>query len=79
MGRTFCRTALESAAYGCATITSDRGGLPETFDNNLIIKKLTVKNLYKIISNLINNNNKLKKVQKTNFENVVHKLMIKLN
>ncbi len=70
----FGRTAMESAAYGCATITSDRGGLPETFDNNLIIKKLTVKNLYKIISNLINNNNKLKKVQKTNFENVVHKL-----
>ena len=33
----FGRTAMESAAYGCATITSDRGGLTETFNNNLIL------------------------------------------
>ena len=30
----FGRTAMESAAAGCATITSTKGGLPETFDNN---------------------------------------------
>ena len=30
----FGRTAMESAAYGCATITSKRGGLSETFINN---------------------------------------------
>ena len=29
----FGRTAMESAAFGCATITSKRGGLPETFEN----------------------------------------------
>ena len=29
----FGRTALESAAYGCSTITSKNGGLPETFKN----------------------------------------------
>ena len=26
----FGRTAMESAAYGCATIISNKGGLPET-------------------------------------------------
>ena len=31
----FGRTAMESAAFGCATITSKRGGLPETFENSL--------------------------------------------
>ena len=31
---------MESAAYGCATITSDRGGLGETFKNNLILDNL---------------------------------------
>ena len=39
----FGRTAMESAAYGCATITSDRGGLTETFKNKLILKKLDKK------------------------------------
>jgi len=31
----FGRTAMESAAHGCATITSKNGGLPETFYNDL--------------------------------------------
>ena len=34
----FGRTAMESAAHGCATITSMRGGLIETFDNDLFLK-----------------------------------------
>ena len=29
----FGRTAMESAAYGNATIISNKGGLPETFKN----------------------------------------------
>jgi hypothetical protein len=33
----FGRTAMESAAYGNATIISNRGGLPETFKNPIII------------------------------------------
>ena len=40
----FGRTAMESAAFGCATITSKRGGLPETFENTLFIKKLIITN-----------------------------------
>ena len=70
----FGRTAMESAAYGCATITSDRGGLTETFNNNLILENLNVKSLYNIISSLINNKAKLLKIQKRNFQNVIHKL-----
>ena len=35
----FGRTALESASRGCAVITSKSGGLSETFENNLILKK----------------------------------------
>ena len=35
----FGRTALESASRGCAVITSKSGGLSETFNNNLILKR----------------------------------------
>ena len=53
----FGRTAMESAAYGCATITSQRGGLPETFDNKLFIHKVNENDLFNLISKLINNKN----------------------
>ena len=48
---------MESAAYGCATITSQRGGLPETFDNKLFINKVNENDLFNLISKLINNKN----------------------
>ena len=70
----FGRTAMESAAYGCATITSDRGGLPETFDNDLIMDNVNTKELLKMISKLIVNKNKLNFIQKKNFKSVVHDL-----
>ena len=70
----FGRTAMESAAYGCATITSDRGGLTETFKNELILKKLDRKNLFFLISRLIKNPKLLKRIQKDNFSNVIHKI-----
>ncbi len=70
----FGRTAMESAAYGCATITSQRGGLTETFNNKLILKKLTSKEIYKSLSRLINNPSLLKKNQYENFNNVIHKI-----
>ena len=70
----FGRTAMESAAYGCATITSNRGGLPETFENNLVIDHLTSKNLFNMINGLIKDQSKLKSIQRKNFQKVVHKL-----
>jgi len=68
----FGRTAMESAAYGCATITSDRGGLNETFNNNLILKNLNDAMLEKLLCKLINSNKFLKFNQKKNFNNVIH-------
>jgi len=70
----FGRTAMESAAYGCATITSNRGGLSETFDNNLILKNLTSDALEKLILKIIKNKKYLKKIQMYNFKNVIHKI-----
>ena len=51
----FGRTSLEASAAGCAVIISNRGGLPETVTNAIILKKLSVKDLYKAIENLIIN------------------------
>jgi len=68
----FGRTAMESAAYGCATITSDRGGLQETFKNNLVLKDLSTNSLEKLILKIIKNKTFLKKIQNTNFKNVLH-------
>ncbi len=75
----FGRTAMESAAHGCATITSDRGGLTETFKNDLILDKLDVQSLYNLTKKLINDKKLLKKIQKKNYQNVVHKLQNKVN
>ena len=42
----FGRTALEASSRGCATIISNRGGLTETTNHALILKKLDEFNLY---------------------------------
>ena len=65
---------MESSAYGCATITSNRGGLTETFNNELILNKLTVNSLVRKIELLIKNPKKLKKIQINNFKNPLHNL-----
>jgi len=75
----FGRTALESASRGCAVITSLSGGLSETFNNNLILKKNNPNELVKIISKLIENKNFLLKKQKENFNNVIHTPSISIN
>ncbi len=58
---------MESAACGCATITSKNGGLPETFYNTLFLSKTTSEEIYKLIDLLIKNKNKRKFLQKKNF------------
>ena len=45
----FGRTALEASSRGCATIVSNRGGLPETTDHSIILKKINHGELYKKI------------------------------
>jgi len=68
----FGRTALEAAGNGCATITSNKGGLPETSDHHYLLQKLDANNLYRALSKLITNVSLRKKIQKKNFENTKH-------
>ena len=70
----FGRTAMESAANGCATITTDRGGLSETFKNKLILKNLNHDSLEKLITKIIKDKKNLKRTQKDNLNNIVHKI-----
>ncbi len=68
----FGRTALEASSRGCATIISNRGGLPETSDHCVILKKLDSKNLYNEIKSLIIKPLIRKIFQKKGFFNVKH-------
>ena len=68
----FGRTSMESAANGCATITSQKGGLLETFDNDLYLKELNSSEIFKKIQYLIKNPKKLRFYQFKNFNNPIH-------
>ena len=65
----FGRTSLEASSRGCAVIISNRGGLPETITNGLILKKITSSELFLSIENLIRNKKKLKKLQLEAYKN----------
>ena len=71
----FGRTALESSSRANATIISNRGGLPETTDYCLTLKKLDYRELYKQIKTLILNPKFRKKIQVDGFKNVKHKII----
>ena len=51
----FGRTSLEASSRGCGVIISNRGGLPETITNGIILKELSTRSLFKEIENLIKN------------------------
>ena len=68
----FGRTALESSSRACATIISNKGGLPETTDHCVILKRLNSKELYKEIKKLILNPKLRKKIQNNGFKNIKH-------
>ena len=65
----FGRTSLEASANGCAVIISDRGGLPETLTNGIILKKLNVNEIYKKINQLIINKKNRHLLQKLSYRN----------
>jgi len=65
----FGRTSLEAASRGSAVIISDKGGLPETTPNAIILKELNVTTLFESIDSLIKNEKKLIKLQKLNYMN----------
>ena len=68
----FGRTALESSSRGCATIISNRGGLTETTDYALILKRLDTKNIYQEIKMLIKHPQKKREIQKLGRKNIKH-------
>ncbi len=68
----FGRTALEASSRGCATIISNRGGLKETTDNAIILKKVESNELYKEIKKLIKNSKIRKQIQLKSRKNIKH-------
>ena len=65
----FGRTSLEAASRGSAVLITNKGGLPETSSEAIILKNLSSNTLYNDINNLIVNKDKLLSVQKKNYEN----------
>ena len=65
----FGRSSLEAASRGCAIIRSNTGGLKETTEHSVVLKKMTSKELFKKIDLLIKDKKKLNKLQKLNFKN----------
>jgi glycosyltransferase involved in cell wall biosynthesis len=65
----FGRTSLESSSCGCAVIITNRGGLPETITNAVIVSQLNKENIYSAISKLIENKKYRKDLQKNSLKN----------
>ena len=68
----FGRVSLEATAAGCATITSNKGGLLETSKYTISIDNIDSEKLYKKIKNLIQNTIKRKKIQYLSRNNIEH-------
>ena len=65
----FGRTSLEASSRGCAVIISNRGGLPETITNGVIVRILNTKNIYKSMHDLIIDKKKRINLQKLSLKN----------
>jgi len=65
----FGRTSLESSSCGCAVIITNRGGLPETITNGIIVEKLNKKNIFEAIEQLIINKKTRINLQKLSLKN----------
>ena len=65
----FGRTSLEASSRGCAVIISNRGGLPETITNGIILRDLNSKSLFNEIEKLIKNKKFLRYLQSQSIKN----------
>ena len=68
----FGRTALEATSRGCATVISQKGGLPETSDYTHKLKKNDSNELYKSIKKIILDKSYRKTLQSKSFKNIKH-------
>jgi len=66
------RTSLEATSRGCATIISNKGGLPETVTHGIILQSLTVDSVYSAIKSLIEDKKKRIEMQKLSIKNFFH-------
>ena len=69
----FGRTSLEAASRGVAVIISNKGGLPETTRDAIILNPLSSNNLFKAIEQLILDKKKLLILQQKNHANDISK------
>ena len=76
----FGRVSLEAASRGCATIISNSGGLPETSEHSIKLRKLNKSELKNKITKLIKNKSYLLKKQKENYRGffLTHKYVASL-
>ena len=65
----FGRSSLEASSRGCAVIVSNKGGLPETITDGIILKNLDSNEIYNQVKKLIINKIKLRKIQKNSLKN----------
>ena len=65
----FGRSSLEASSRGCAVIISNKGGLPETITDGIVLKKLNSKELYKEIKSLIIDRQKMINIQTKSLKN----------
>ena len=65
----FGRTSLESASCGCAVIITNRGGLPETITNAVILETLSKETVFNAIEKLIKKTQFRKELQKLSLDN----------
>ena len=65
----FGRASLEAASRGSAVIISNKGGLPETAQDAIILKSLTSQNVFRAVNKLIQNKEYLINLQKKNYYN----------
>ena len=65
----FGRTSLESGSCGCAVIITNRGGLPETITNGVILNNLSKRSVYDSIVKLIKNKKFRHEIQNLSLKN----------
>ena len=56
------RIGLESSSRGCATIVSNRGGLPETISHGIVLNDLSEESLYSAVDKLVSDPKYRKKI-----------------
>ena len=70
----FGRVAMEASACGCATITSNTGGLSETSNYSINIDKINTQKIYEKIKSLIENKIKRINIQNSSRKNIRHSI-----